>query len=134
MRVANVNGRLTLMTPTGGGVDVETTSRGRFAADPQAVFAHWSEFRAWAAGATADRAAPVDERDLGPPALPCADSRHLTKRDGRRTRRAGAEGRLGTNQVTGVRGAAGVGDGGLTFGREGCRDHGSRFRSRRVAT
>jgi len=36
MRIANVRGRLTLLTDQGG-VDVETASQGRFAADRQAV-------------------------------------------------------------------------------------------------
>jgi 2-keto-4-pentenoate hydratase/2-oxohepta-3-ene-1,7-dioic acid hydratase in catechol pathway len=67
MRIANVNGRLTLVTRTGG-LDVERASRGRFAADPQAVFARWTEFRDWAAGApNGDETAPA-AGDLGPPA------------------------------------------------------------------
>jgi len=68
MRIANLKGRLTLLVGDGG-VDVETESRGRFVADPQAVFARWAEFRDWAAGAA--RATPgtaFAETDLGPPA------------------------------------------------------------------
>lgn len=67
MRLANVRGRLTLLT-TAGGIDVETASNGRFGADPQAVFAQWSSFRAWAAGVRADATVPVVEADLGSPA------------------------------------------------------------------
>ena len=48
MRIANVRGRLTLLTDDGG-VDVEKASKGRFSADPQAVFAEWATFRSWAA-------------------------------------------------------------------------------------
>jgi 2,4-diketo-3-deoxy-L-fuconate hydrolase len=67
MRLANVRGRLTLLTDSGG-VDVEAISRGRFSADPQAVFDHWTDFRAWATDIPCDRAAPVVDNDLGAPA------------------------------------------------------------------
>jgi fumarylacetoacetase-like protein len=63
MRIANVRGQLTLLFDTGG-ADVEKASKGRFAADPQAVFAEWAAFRAWAASARSDRAVPVAEADL----------------------------------------------------------------------
>lgn len=65
MRIANVGGRLTLVT-SGGGVDVERASGGRFGADPQAVFTEWDAFRAWAATAKGTPAA-IAEADLGPP-------------------------------------------------------------------
>jgi 2,4-diketo-3-deoxy-L-fuconate hydrolase len=67
MRIANVAGRLTVVTPSGG-IDVERASGGRFPADPAAVYARWAEFSAWAAvlddtaGAT-----PIDEAALGAP-------------------------------------------------------------------
>src|SRR5262245_40265614 len=67
MRIANVRGRLTLLTD-GGGVDVEAASRKRFGADPQAVFAEWSAFRTWARGAQGAAGTPVAEADLGAPA------------------------------------------------------------------
>lgn len=67
MRIANVRGRLTLLTD-GGGVDVEKASKGRFSADPQAVFAQWATFQAWTASAGSEWAAPVAEADLGSPA------------------------------------------------------------------
>ena len=63
MRIANHAGRLALVEPDaespGGlrGLDVERASGGRFAADPQAVYGRWDEFRAWAA--SADLAAAV---------------------------------------------------------------------------
>ena len=66
MRIANVRGRLTLLTP-GGGVDVEKASAGRFAADPQAAFAHWAELRSWAREAGSHNATPIAEADLGSP-------------------------------------------------------------------
>ncbi|MEV4617597.1 fumarylacetoacetate hydrolase family protein [Asanoa sp. NPDC049573] len=65
MRIANVAGRLTVVTPSGG-IDVERASGGRFAADPAAVYARWAEFTAWAAVLDGD-ATPFDETDLGAP-------------------------------------------------------------------
>ena len=68
MRIANLKGRLTVLAGDGG-VDVETASHGRFAADPQAVFARWPEFRDWAAGAVRGATGTAfAETDLGPPA------------------------------------------------------------------
>lgn len=67
MRLANVGGRLTMLTD-GGGVDVERASGGRFAADPQAVFAEWSAFRGWAAGTRAAADVAVADAQLGAPA------------------------------------------------------------------
>jgi 2-keto-4-pentenoate hydratase/2-oxohepta-3-ene-1,7-dioic acid hydratase in catechol pathway len=67
MRIANAHGRLTLLTDAGG-VDVETASRGRFAADPQAAYARWPELREWAAGLGAADAAPLADAVLGAPA------------------------------------------------------------------
>ena len=67
MRIANVRGRLTLLTDQGG-IDVETASKGRFAADPQAVFAQWAAFRTWADALHGAAATPVADADLGAPA------------------------------------------------------------------
>ncbi len=67
MRIANVGGRLTILTDAGG-IDVEHASAGRFAADPAAAYPRWAELRAWAQdinGAVAPR--PVDESSLGAP-------------------------------------------------------------------
>ncbi|MBD7919604.1 fumarylacetoacetate hydrolase family protein [Cellulomonas sp. Sa3CUA2] len=47
MRIANVDGRLTLLTRQGP-VDVEEVSGGRFTSDPQAVYDVWDEFAGWA--------------------------------------------------------------------------------------
>jgi 2-keto-4-pentenoate hydratase/2-oxohepta-3-ene-1,7-dioic acid hydratase in catechol pathway len=67
MRIANVKGRLTLLGETGG-IDVERASGGRFAADPQAMYARWTDFRDWAAGAAAHGGTPVVETTLESPA------------------------------------------------------------------
>jgi 2-keto-4-pentenoate hydratase/2-oxohepta-3-ene-1,7-dioic acid hydratase in catechol pathway len=66
MRLANVRGRLTLLA-SGGEIDVEQASRGRFGTDPQAVFAEWAAFRDWALTVSGSPVVPVGDRDLGPP-------------------------------------------------------------------
>jgi 2,4-diketo-3-deoxy-L-fuconate hydrolase len=69
MRIANVGGRLTIVTEAGG-VDVERASDGQFAPDPSAVYPRWTEFQAWAGeltGAQLELAAPIDESTLGAP-------------------------------------------------------------------
>ncbi|HEU4849426.1 MAG TPA: fumarylacetoacetate hydrolase family protein [Terrimesophilobacter sp.] len=50
MRIANIDGRLTIVVTTDHGIDVERASGGRFAAEPTAVFDRWDEFSEWAAG------------------------------------------------------------------------------------
>lgn len=68
MRIANVNGRSTLLGRDGAGLDVEKASGGKFPADPQALFAQWDEFSEWAPG-RADRAdSEVDAASVGAPA------------------------------------------------------------------
>ena len=47
MRIANLSGRLVLLTDDGA-VDVEDASRGQFGPDPTAVYSRWDEFVAWA--------------------------------------------------------------------------------------
>ena len=67
MRIANHAGRLTLLAPDPDdlrGIDVETAAGGRFAADPQAVYDRWAEFRAWAASASTADATPLDPAAL----------------------------------------------------------------------
>ena len=49
MRLANVGQRLALLD-TRGAIDVETVSGRMFAADPQAIYARWSEFLTWITG------------------------------------------------------------------------------------
>ncbi|WP_194922984.1 fumarylacetoacetate hydrolase family protein [Catenulispora pinisilvae] len=66
MRIANLDGRLVLKYPDGV-TDVQKASDGRFAADPQAVFARWDEFVAWADGLRAPFVEPFDPRRLKAP-------------------------------------------------------------------
>jgi 2,4-didehydro-3-deoxy-L-rhamnonate hydrolase len=67
MRIANVAGRTTLLDSAGGGLDIEKASDGRFAADPQALFEQWDEFREWAAANAGRADVAVDAADLGAP-------------------------------------------------------------------
>ncbi|MDA8320750.1 MAG: fumarylacetoacetate hydrolase family protein [Actinomycetota bacterium] len=67
MRIANVSGRLALVTDEGG-IDVETASAGRFGPDPQAIYGQWQAFRAWADHAPSGPATAIDNNELGPPA------------------------------------------------------------------
>lgn len=73
MRIVNAAGRLTLVVEDGRGIDVETASGGRFAADPQAVYERWEEFRAWASGrllgtGDTDGTVEIDDDGLDAPA------------------------------------------------------------------
>jgi 2-keto-4-pentenoate hydratase/2-oxohepta-3-ene-1,7-dioic acid hydratase in catechol pathway len=67
MRIANLDGRLVVKYPDGV-TDVEKASDGRFAADPQAVFARWDEFVAWAGSLRAPLVEPFDPGRLKAPA------------------------------------------------------------------
>jgi 2-keto-4-pentenoate hydratase/2-oxohepta-3-ene-1,7-dioic acid hydratase in catechol pathway len=74
VRIANAAGRLVLLDGEDAdhalAVDVATASasasEGRFAADPQAVYDRWFEFRAWAAVEMFDDAVALDVASLGP--------------------------------------------------------------------
>ncbi len=66
MRIANVAGRLNVLTAAGG-VDVAEASGGRFAADPGAAYERWDEMCAWADSVDGERAAPIDDAQLGAP-------------------------------------------------------------------
>jgi 2-keto-4-pentenoate hydratase/2-oxohepta-3-ene-1,7-dioic acid hydratase in catechol pathway len=68
MRIANLNGRLVLLTVDGAAVDVEQLSGGRFSAHPQAVYDRWSEYREWAAELESPVGVAVAVADLGSPA------------------------------------------------------------------
>jgi 2,4-didehydro-3-deoxy-L-rhamnonate hydrolase len=73
MRIANLAGRLVLVTTDGtGALDVEQASQGTFSADPQAVYDRWAEFTAWAAGVDLAgpgmTTVPFAAADLGAPA------------------------------------------------------------------
>lgn len=68
MKISNLSGRLVLVDGTTA-LDVEKASNGKFSSDPQAVYADWSEFTAWAG--TIDvaghaEAREYEESDLGP--------------------------------------------------------------------
>ena len=67
MRIANVGGRLHLMTSETTGVDVEKASEGRFAADPTAVYDVWDDFVAWAATAPTSDVVDVAAADIEAP-------------------------------------------------------------------
>lgn len=67
MRIANLSGRLVLVTPAELAVDVEQASSGRFGADPQAVYEQWDAFTGWARAADLGTGTAFDARDLGPP-------------------------------------------------------------------
>ncbi len=71
MRIANVSGRLTVITGVGG-VDVARASGGHFAADVSGVFDQWDQFRAWATGLEPEQVDPehqvqVQDAQLGAP-------------------------------------------------------------------
>jgi 2,4-diketo-3-deoxy-L-fuconate hydrolase len=67
MRFGNLSNRLTVFTDQGA-IDVERASRGRFGADPQAVYDRWDEFTQWSADnqGSGDRT-PFETKDLGAP-------------------------------------------------------------------
>jgi 2,4-diketo-3-deoxy-L-fuconate hydrolase len=66
MRIANIAGRLVLVTG-GGAVDVATASNGQFAADAQQIFDRWDEFRDWAETNPQPDAAPDPAAHVDPP-------------------------------------------------------------------
>ncbi|MEV7389171.1 fumarylacetoacetate hydrolase family protein [Streptomyces sp. NPDC091215] len=66
MYLANLAGRLHLVTDARA-VDVADASDGRFAPDPQEIYAHWADFRAWAQEADLPEGRPYDRGELGSP-------------------------------------------------------------------
>ncbi|MEZ0353744.1 fumarylacetoacetate hydrolase family protein [Mycobacterium sp. pR1184] len=69
MRVANVRGRLALVSADGAGsVDVHEASNGRFDPSPQRIYNEWDEFVSWARGADFASASPFSASELGAPA------------------------------------------------------------------
>ena len=71
MRVANLDGRLVIVTGEAGqeiGYDVEKSSGGQFSADPQAVYDVWGAFTTWAAAGQFTDGTPVRPEALGSPA------------------------------------------------------------------
>ncbi len=69
MRIANVAGRLTVLTGSAG-VDVAGASNGRFGSGMTEAFDQWDDLRAWAQSLTPDRieqSVAVDDARLGAP-------------------------------------------------------------------
>lgn len=66
MRIANVAGRLTIVTETGG-VDIERASNGQFSSTPGTAFDQWADLVAWAGGVGSQQAEPFDHAQLGAP-------------------------------------------------------------------
>ncbi|MEU0600008.1 fumarylacetoacetate hydrolase family protein [Streptomyces sp. NPDC006393] len=66
MRIANLSGRLVLLTDAGW-TDVERASRGQFSADPQEIFERWDQFRDWAAQAPSAGDVLLKESELHAP-------------------------------------------------------------------
>lgn len=67
MRIANLDGRLSLITDVGC-VDVETASDGQFGPDPKEIYRRWAEFRTWTAVADLSSAASYNVAQLRSPA------------------------------------------------------------------
>ncbi|MCX4679444.1 fumarylacetoacetate hydrolase family protein [Streptomyces sp. NBC_01433] len=67
MHIANLSGRLALIDADGLAIDVERASSGRFAADPQAVYDAWDDFRDWAAHAELPEGVLFEPAELGSP-------------------------------------------------------------------
>jgi 2,4-diketo-3-deoxy-L-fuconate hydrolase len=67
MRIANLSGRLVLITADERAVDVERASGGRFGPDPQAVYDEWETFTSWARAADLSVATRFALENLGPP-------------------------------------------------------------------
>jgi 2-keto-4-pentenoate hydratase/2-oxohepta-3-ene-1,7-dioic acid hydratase in catechol pathway len=66
VRVANLEGRLALITPEETAMDVALASDGRFGPDPMSAFEDWEAFIEWAASAEGEAGA-FDPAELGPP-------------------------------------------------------------------
>jgi len=66
MRIANLNGRASLVTE-GGAVDIARASDGGFGPDPMDIYERWGDFVVWAASATVPAAVPFDPADLDIP-------------------------------------------------------------------
>lgn len=66
MRLANVNGRATVITDAGG-VDVAKASGGQFGPDLESIYDQWAAFTAAAPSFAADDVFEIDDADLGAP-------------------------------------------------------------------
>lgn len=69
MRVANLGGRLALVTADGArALDVQGASGGRFDSSPQRIYDEWAEFVSWADRVDLAAAEPFSPSELGAPA------------------------------------------------------------------
>ncbi|WP_326565792.1 fumarylacetoacetate hydrolase family protein [Amycolatopsis rhabdoformis] len=68
MRYGNINGRVALIDGDRA-LDVDKASGGRFGPDPDAVYAAWEEFAAWAREQSFEDAVPFTDAEVGPPVL-----------------------------------------------------------------
>ena len=69
MRIANLRGRLSLVTTDGRrALDVNQASDGRFSPEPQQVYGQWREFLSWATAVDLTHARPFSPDALGAPA------------------------------------------------------------------
>lgn len=66
MRLANIRGRLHLVTGESTAIDVAESSNDRFGADPQSVYGQWDDFVSWAEAANG-KASTFELKDLGCP-------------------------------------------------------------------
>ena len=66
MKLANVDGRATIVTPEGG-VDVAEASAGRIGPTLSSVYAEWPEFVEMVPALSSSPATPIDEANLGAP-------------------------------------------------------------------
>lgn len=67
MKLANVRGRLCIVTRSNTGIDVNLASEGRFSFDPQLVFERWDEFVDWAEQKIVSEEFTFANSDLGAP-------------------------------------------------------------------
>lgn len=67
MRLANLDGRLTLVVTDTEGVDVAAASAGRFGPDPQRIYDDWDAFRTWVDTADMSSRVTMDGARLGAP-------------------------------------------------------------------
>jgi 2,4-diketo-3-deoxy-L-fuconate hydrolase len=67
MKIANVNGRLSLIVGDNTAIDVESASHGTFSASIQEIYPRWAEFSAWASTVSPTGATAFDTTDVGSP-------------------------------------------------------------------
>lgn len=67
MRIANVNGRPTILTGVDRGIDVESASNGKYGRDWRTLYENWGPFRDWAEGVDAKDEIRFTRSQLGSP-------------------------------------------------------------------